>query len=123
MDNHPATSDVAPDILERLMRMQIAGCTCFTKTPDPIFHSIDCRYRTAVDAETEIIRLRATVKNLCAALDEAEQRGIERACGAICEDCAAGLPVEKANVAWFHYASFNAVRCAATPIRALKVAP
>jgi hypothetical protein len=46
------------DIVFRLMLATSSSCTCLTKTPDPIYHKLDCRYRVIMDAMEEIKNLR-----------------------------------------------------------------
>jgi hypothetical protein len=42
---------VSPEIFKRLTRLQTAGCTCQTKTPDIAYHDANCRYRLAREVE------------------------------------------------------------------------
>lgn len=42
------------DLQRRLMRAQIASCTCRTKTPDIQYHDTDCRYRVLAEAQHAI---------------------------------------------------------------------
>jgi len=51
----------APAALEErhlrfLRKMQIAGCTCMTKTPDIQYHALDCKYRLAAEVEQFVSR-------------------------------------------------------------------
>lgn len=47
------------DILEKLIKAEVAACTCMTKTPVWNHHSSDCRYRILHEAYDEIVGLRA----------------------------------------------------------------
>ena len=56
------------DLTERLVRAQIAGCNCFTKSPDIQYHSDLCHYRLHSEAEAELDRLRDENRRLSEAL-------------------------------------------------------
>jgi hypothetical protein len=34
-----------------LIRLQVGGCTCMTKTNQPEYHATDCQYRLACEIE------------------------------------------------------------------------
>ncbi len=52
--------DAAPEAVElkdRLLRAQVGGCTCVTKTPELTYHDALCNYRLCAEAVDEITRL------------------------------------------------------------------
>lgn len=56
-----ADAPVAP-LMERLVRAQVAGCTCLTKTPELRFHDPHCTYRLVREAGDDIERLRGLLR-------------------------------------------------------------
>jgi hypothetical protein len=70
----PDTVPVVPPLIDRLIRAQIAGCECATKTPDPQYHDGLCRYRLCHEACTEIWRLEAANTRLRANSDFMQRR-------------------------------------------------
>jgi hypothetical protein len=46
------------DIVWRLIYQCNSSCSCLTKTPEPEYHELNCRYRVLMDAITEIQELR-----------------------------------------------------------------
>jgi hypothetical protein len=49
--------EATDSLLDRLIGLQIGGCTCMTKTPEVGWHKQDCTYRVANEAFFEIVRL------------------------------------------------------------------
>ena len=49
-DPNPAPVPVVRSLTERLLRAQVAGCTCLTKTPEVACHDPQCTYRLSAEA-------------------------------------------------------------------------
>jgi hypothetical protein len=44
-------------LLDRLIGLQVGGCTCPTKSPETSFHKPECTFRIAIEAFDELVRL------------------------------------------------------------------
>jgi hypothetical protein len=44
-------------LLDRLIGLQVGGCTCMTKTPELQYHKPECVYRIVSEAFHELVRL------------------------------------------------------------------
>lgn len=56
-ENTLYNNDMLESIHQKLMKMQIASCSCFTKTPVASFHREDCNYRILSDISTDLFEI------------------------------------------------------------------
>lgn len=56
-ENSLHNKHVLEGIHQKIMKMQIASCSCFTKTPVAAFHKEDCNYRVLSDMADDILEI------------------------------------------------------------------
>lgn len=70
-DTSPKDAEKAEhDLMVRLVMAETGSCTCLTKTPEPEYHDILCRYRTIRDAQSALSQVRKQAYEKAAVLIE-----------------------------------------------------
>jgi hypothetical protein len=62
--SHISTLEMLNELQRRLMVAQVASCQCMTKTPDPAYHRLTCRYARLARAGDSLDAVEALVEGL-----------------------------------------------------------
>lgn len=54
MDSEEGLREALMKVKAKIAEATIASCECLTKTPDPLYHAQDCRYRMLAHALNDI---------------------------------------------------------------------